>query len=188
MDPGRSFDLDRPTVVRSLVVENTHDAAVQDGTKGREGRSAHNDWNNRQRIHASQGSAAVLDFQVPEEVREEGVTLDPCSALPHMQLQLAPRKTCCRFETAEGVACWDQHPGWMAVGIVAGGESPLVAAEEGEGVENCSWKGEADHVHHITLAEKLFRAHHGHPSPGAASCADMPHGQEQTLGLAKKQE
>lgn len=43
VDPGRSLDLGRSTVVRSLVVENRHDAAVQDGTKGREGHSARND-------------------------------------------------------------------------------------------------------------------------------------------------
>lgn len=86
----------------------------------------------------------------------------------------------------EDVACWGRHLGWMTAGIAVD-ESPLVAAE-GEGVENCSWKGEADHVRHTTLAEKLSRAHHDHPFPDAASCAGMPHGQEQTLGLAKKQE
>lgn len=88
----------------------------------------------------------------------------------------------------EDVACWSWHLDWMTAGIVVADESPLVAAEEGEGVENCSLKGEADHVHHTALAEKLSRIHHDHPSPDAASCAGMPHGQEQTLGLAKKQE
>lgn len=43
VDPGRNLDLGRSTAVRSLAVENTRDAAVQDGTKGREGRSARND-------------------------------------------------------------------------------------------------------------------------------------------------
>lgn len=190
VDPGRNLDLGRSTAVQSLVVENTHDAAVQDGTKGREGRSAHSDWNNRRRIHASQGSAVVLGFQVPGEAREEGATLDSYFALPRMQLQLAPRRTYCRFATAEDVAYWNQHLDWVGAGIVAVDESPLAAEEEEgeEGEENCSWRGEADHVLHTKLAGRLSRGHHGHPCLDAASCADMPHGQEQTLGPAKKQE
>lgn len=106
-----------------------------------------------------------------------------------MQLQLAPRRTCCRSATAEDVAYWNQHLDWVGAGIVAVDESPLAAEEEeGEGGENCSWRGEADHVLHTKLAGRLSRGHHGHPCLDAASCADMPHGQEQTLGLAKKQE
>lgn len=95
---------------------------------------------------------------------------------------------CCRFVTAEDAAYWSQYLDWMGAGIVAVDESPLVAAEEGVGEENCSWRGEADHELHTTLAEQVSRPCHGHPCPDAASCAGMPHGQEQTLVLAKKQE
>lgn len=104
MDPGRNLNLDRLTAVRSLVVENTHDAAVQDGTKGREGWHARSEQDNRLRSHASQGDAVGLYFQAQEEVREVDATPDSCSALPRMVL--APRKTCYRFETAEEVVVY----------------------------------------------------------------------------------
>lgn len=56
-----------------------------------------------------------------------------------MQLQLDPRKTCCRFGMAEDVAYWSQHLGWVVAGIAAADESPsAVAEEEGEGAEKRS--------------------------------------------------
>lgn len=76
----------------------------------------------------------------------------------------------------------------MDVGIVAVDESPLAAEGEEGGVGNCSWKGEADHVLHTTLAGQLSQLHHDQPYPDAVSCADMLHEQEQMPGPAKKQE
>lgn len=82
MDPGRKFDPDRLTVVQSLVVVgNTRDEAVQDGTKGRAGHSGRSDLDNHLRIHASGGNAIDLDYRIQEAVEAAGVIPEPCCAL-----------------------------------------------------------------------------------------------------------
>jgi hypothetical protein len=80
--PGRNFDLDRLTAVQSLVVVgNTRDEAIQDGTKGRAGHSGRSDLDNHLRIHASGGNAIGLDYQIQEAVEAVGVIPESCCAL-----------------------------------------------------------------------------------------------------------
>jgi len=73
-------------VAQKPAEENMHAAHVKDGTKGREGRCAHSEFDIRLLNFSSAEGAAVVDYRAPEGARAAGAAPDSCFSLIHRPL------------------------------------------------------------------------------------------------------
>jgi len=163
-------------VAQKPAEKNMHAAHVKDGTKGREGRCAHSEFDIRLLNFSSAEGAAVADYRAPEGARA-GAAPDSCFSLVY-RLPLAPHSFHrVAVPEVEAVVDWVQLQDLGAGDIAGVGGIPWGIAQMMQmPVETSSHSCGGGAGHGLRRGQQ--------PPPQDYGYEGMPHGREQTLAFA----